>query len=247
MAALLAASLPRPAWADPQALSANIPVRIKDALVSGDLGDIGLYATERDTEDKNGKYSLHGGPKVKISLAPGLAVNLLPVNEIGDTRSGHGSLAAGAVEYQISDQTARMPAIMVEGVYDLPYGPEHGPAEYHLLAVATKFLGTSEQAPRLDLEVTWGHIGSPEPQERRDRFSLGLAYSRLLGFTDAIVVDAVHQQQRTAGKQANFIDLGLNHEIGAKLLVGIGAGAGIAEQSPAFRVFLGVKWSFRAF
>ena len=171
----------------------------------------------------------------------------MPVNEIGDTRNGHGGLAAGAVEYQINNQTATLPAIMVEGVYDLPYGPAHGPPEYHLLAVATKFLCSSEQAPRLDLEVTMGHIDTPARQERRDRFSLGIAYSRLLDASDALVVDAVHQQQRAVRKQANFIDVGLNREIIPTVLLGVGVGAGIAQQSPAFRVFLGVKWSFHAF
>lgn len=148
----------------------------------------------------NGKYSLRGGPKIKFSPAPNLAVDLLPVNEIGDTRNGHGGLAAGAVEYQINNQTLSLPAIMVEGVYDIPYGLAHSAAEYHLIGVATKSLGRSDQAPRLDLEITMGHIIAPEPRERSNRFSIGMAYWRLLDINDAIVVDAVHQQTRGIGK-----------------------------------------------
>ena len=37
--------VPGAALANPQYLSANIPVRVKDAFVGGDFGDIDLYMT----------------------------------------------------------------------------------------------------------------------------------------------------------------------------------------------------------
>lgn len=233
-------------WADPQGLSANIPVRIKDAFDSGQSGDVGLYLTERYTQDSKGRYSLTGGPKFKFGLAPGLAVNLLPLNEVGDTRSSRGGFGAAAVEYQLNDQTAYLPAILLEGAYRQPYSGSNS-SEYHLIGVATKFLGPSKQSPRLDLELNWGHVTHPVPGERRDRLSVGVAYSHLLTTRTAVVVDVVRQDQHFAGEDESFVDVGINDELSDAVLLGVGAGAGITQQGTAFRVFLGLKWTTHLF
>lgn len=238
--------LARPALADPQSLSANLPVRIKDAFDSGNFGDVGIYATERYTEDRSGRYSLAGGPKLKIGLAPGLAINLLPANRLGTGRSIRGGLASAAVEYQVNSQSTYIPAILIEGIYKLPY-QNTGSSEYHFVGVGTKFLGPSAQSPRLDLEINWGHVTAPIANERTDRVSVGAAYSRLITEHDAAVVDAVHQERHFTGKLANFLDLGINHELSQAALIGVGAGTGIGPKAPLFRVFAGLRWTFHLF
>lgn len=232
--------------ADPQDLSANIPVRIKDAFDSGKFGDVGLYLTDRYTQDSKGRYSLVGGPKLKVGLASGLAINLLPVNEVGDTRSSRGGVGAAAVEYQLNDQTAYLPAVLLEGAYRQPYCDSNS-SEYHLIGVATKFLGPSPQSPRLDLELNWAHVTHLIPGERRDRLAIGAAYSHLLTARTAVVFDVVRQEQHAAGADASYLDIGINDELSDAAQIGVGAGAGVARQGAVFRVFLGLKWTTHMF
>ena len=232
----------RPALADPQSLGANLPIRVKDAFNSSNFGDLELYFTERGTEDPQGRYSLRGGPKIKLGLLPGLAVDLLPANQFGTAKTIHGGLAVTALEYQLNEQTDRLPTFLIEGVYDAPYSGPLGSSEYHLIGVATKSLGNSIESPRVDLELTYAHVTAPESGERNDRWSIGVAYSHLLSSRVALVADYVHDTQRSVGKYGNFADLGLNVEIDSHIQMGIGAGIGIVQRSFEPRGFFGVKW-----
>ena len=235
------------ALADPQGLSASIPVRVKDAINYSELGDFTLYYTDRYTEEQNGDYDLNGGPKLKVGLAPGLAFVTSPAEQISNSRLDKGGLSANAIEYQLNDQNTYFPAVLIEGAYLAPYGADHGPAQKQLLIVTTKYLGSSAQSPRLDLEVTWNDIPFPLKKERKGRLSLGFAYSHLITAKSAFVIDFVHQQLGSVGKDGNFIDCGSNYEFTPAVTAGLGAGIGIAQQAPDFRIFMGLKWSFHAF
>lgn len=52
------------------------------------------------------------------------------------------------------------------------------------------------------------------------------------------------EQQRRKGYDSNIIELGIRQIINPLTVVAVGAGAGLAEDSPAMRVAIGVQYSF---
>ncbi|MEO8713575.1 MAG: hypothetical protein ABI369_01030 [Acetobacteraceae bacterium] len=247
---LMAALASTAAHADPQGLSGFVPVQVQDALAVH-LGDIefqGAGRFDKDTHNSRGSNLWTLSPEVKLGgPIKGLEFVVGTSYGLGDQSGANQGAGTIAAFYQINDNTKYVPAFAVEAEYATPYGPGHTTAEYTFQAIATKYLGTSDKAPRLDVNVFWTHRPQPGLGTRSDQLEIGAAYSMLIRDDTALVVDYVHGAKPAARQVENIVDVGFRHEISKTLAVSIGAGAGIAQQSPAYRVLFSIQKTFSLF
>ena len=247
--ALLCAALlvPFRAHADPQALSTNVPIQVEDALVTK-YGNMTVQLDTRFTRDRigRGSQSLAASPVLKFGLLPGLQVDIGPSYGFGDKGSsnqGNGTLDA---LYQINQDSKYIPSFAIHGYYQTPYGAGHKSATYTARAIATKYLG-DDKAPRLHANLTIYHLTQPSPTQRTDQLEMAFGISALLRPDTAIVADVVHGAKPDKRASQTFLDVGLRYEISDGWAVSGGVGAGIAQQSPAFRVFFALQKDFKLF
>lgn len=238
------------ARADPQGLSTNVPVQIEDAFPAIEQGQAelqldGVYL--RDPHDNSGTHALTTGPTLKLGLLPHTQFDINPGYTAGDSSSANQGTTSFDALVQLRGNTRFLPALALHGFYDLPYGAGHKTAQYTLRGIATKYLGSSKSSPRLHLNLTWTHVTQPDILTRRDQLEIAGGLSFLVAGSTAMVVDAVHGAASAVGDNQTFLDAGFLHELGPNWTIGIGAGAGIAQQSPQARVFFSAQYAFGLF
>ena len=242
--ALVAACGSTAAWAaDPQAISTDVPVQVEDAFPTK-FGVMTLQNTDVYTDDnKNSKGANNTQVQgvVKIGALPGLQVDIGPSYNFGDqsnANSGDGTIDA---LYQFNHNTTYIPAFAAHIYYEQPYGAGHQSQEWVFRGIATKYLGASDTSPRLDINLTDYHLAQPDSTQRKDQLEAIVGLSAELNKNTAIVGDFVHGDLPAVGQVENIVDIGLRHTIAGDWAIGGGVGVGIAQQSPAFRVFFALQ------
>jgi hypothetical protein len=250
---LLAAGLfcvPAMAFADPQGLSTDVPVQVQDAYVvrlgTFELQGGGVYTN--DSHNSKGRDLLNLTPEMKLGgPVEGMEVILAAPYAVGDQSGANQGGGALTAQYQFNKGSASMPAFLAQVGYETPYGAGHHTASYHVEGVMTQRLGDSDAAPRLHLDLFWTHRNQPDSKTRFDQLGIGIAYSMLVRPDTALVMDVVHEAKPAKRQVENIVDVGFRHEITSDFAVSFGAGVGIAEQSPDFRILFAIQQSFQAF
>ncbi|WP_231290066.1 hypothetical protein [Komagataeibacter europaeus] len=230
------------AQGDPQGLSANLPVRLKDAFVTPS-GHVALQTAERVSIAGDGRYSARGGPAIKLGLPGRIELSFAPVRQFGDASSVHGNLAGAEVEWNFRQQGRYVPAMLISLIRQEPYGGGHQGPRDSVQFVATKSLGRSRQAPRVGIEIAWTRSFRVRPDERPKRWMVGMVSSHLIGPRTALVADVVRQQQTRQRRLSSFVDIGFNHILEPAVTISGGLGGGVASDRGAVRVFIGLKWT----
>ena len=170
----------------------------------------------------------------------------LPHN-FGDTPINNSGGVTVSVLYQLTNNTAYLPAFAVDAVYLEPTGPGHHTGFTTLRGIATKFLGEDAASPRLHLNLSWYHFTDPSTSPQRNQYEVGIAYSQLLTVDTAAVIDFVHGDKTQRGQRESIIDIGVRHLVGDTLALSVGGGFGMGQQSPAFRILFAVQKDFPLF
>lgn len=238
-----------PAVADPQSTSTFVPVEVQDALVvrTGTLTLQGTGVFTRDEHNSRGSDLLNLTPTLKLGPVKGVQLDIsVPYATGNQSTASQGSSGIDGF-YQFTDPTPTRPALALQAGYQQPYGAGDKSAQYFARGLATQWLGSSDQAPRLHLNLDWTHVATPSSTGRRDTLEIGAALSTLITAHTALVVDVVHGAKSTAGQNQTIIDAGVNWELGDGWVLASGAGFGIAQQSPAFRVIFAFQKGFQVF
>ncbi len=238
------------AAADPQALNTNIPVQTEDALVvrtgTFELQGYALYT--RDDHNSAGRDLYQFSPTLKLGPARHVQLDLsLPYAAGNQSSANQGNLSADAI-YQFTDPGPAIPALAVQGGSQFfNYGAGHKTTQYFLRGLLTQWLGADERAPRLHLNLDWTHVAEPSQTGRSDVLEFGIAYSMLVSDDTALVADVVHGAKTTKQQNETILDVGLRHVIGDEWALSGSVGAGLGQQSPAFRVLFAVQRDFALF
>lgn len=249
IAAVLSWPWGKGAQADPQSLSSFVPVQTEDAYETR-LGALELQGVSRFTRDGNNRrgsdlWNLE--PTVKLGALPGLQLDVsAPYAAGSQSGANQGGYGADAL-YRFNQQTLYLPALALHAYYQQPYGAGHKSAHYTLRGIATKFLGPSERSPRLHLNLTWYHRVQPSGTQRDDQLEAGVALSTLIAERTALVADVVHGAKPDRNANQTILEVGFRHEVNDGLALSGGVGAGIGQQSPAFRAIFAIQKSFRLF
>lgn len=230
---------------DPQALSVGVPVRIQDALVTG-YGEAIFQTVSTNTyvgRHGNG-LSSSLSETAKLGVAPGLGANLGITGNLGD--AGHaGVTVTPSFQYVFTQSRGYVPGLSVEGTYMPRPGTGLSGGTWGFSGQLTKFLGPTEQSPRLHLNVEWNKVNDDSNRARPTPLGYGIGLSTLLSDSTALVGDVFYSQTAARRDSQTFADLGVIHIINPRLSLSTGAGVGLDKNTPSFRVFFSLSTSFR--
>lgn len=225
------------ALADPQDVT---PVHLEEA-VAVQPGTIELQAGSRyslDRYNSDGRHLVTFYPQVKIGVVGGLEVDLAAPYRTGSQSGGNTGTGSVAALYDFDIQTRYVPRLAARLSYRSCYGPGRNTQQYVAQGVATRWLGPPERAPRLHLNLVWNQLVHRSNTQHSSWMGVGLAYSQLVGERTAALIGVSHGAKCSVGQNQTIVDVGLRHEISSSWLVSAGVGAGIGQQSPAFRAII---------
>ena len=237
------------ALADPQALSTFVPVQTQDALVTptGVLEFQGTGVYTRDDFARGGRDLLNLTPTVKLGAAKGVQIDVSAPYAVGNQSTASQGAGGFDIIYNFLPPAPNHPALAIQPGYQVAYGPGHTTDQYFLRGLATQWLGSNDRSPRLHLNVNWTHYTTPSPTSRQDAVEIGVAYSMLIKNDTALVLDAVHGAKSAKNQDETIFDAGLRWEVNDHWALSGGIGAGVGQESPAFRVIFAIQRDFHLF
>lgn len=241
---------PWPALADPQALSSFAPLQTQDALVvppgSLTLQGTGVYTRDTNLQGR-GSNLLNLTPTVKLGAYRGVQLDASVPYAVGSQSSAQQGSAGVDAYYQFTDPTPTFPALAVQAGYQWPYGSGVKSNQFFIRALATQWLGSSERAPRLHLNLEYTQVTNPVRTARRDVPAIGVAYSQLLTNKTALVLEIRHGANTSKNSNFTLLGTGILWEITDAWSASGGLNVGVGEKSPDYRVIFGLKRAFQLF
>ena len=219
-------------------LEEGLPTSVEDAYPTG----------FRNREFQIGpQYDRADGGEDRILLNPRLEIGLLRNTQLAVTvpvllgsadKTGSGDIRVDAL-YNFNTEGLTLPALALAARADVPTGADRRGVDAEFTFVATRSI--SNWLDRLHLNVIYMRAGDPGPTERRDRYAVILGYSGRLGPDMILVGDVLREQEREEGVESNIVELGVRRQITPLLILALGVGAGIGDESPDVRLTLGLQ------
>lgn len=219
-------------------LEEGIPTQVEDA-----------YPTAfRNREFQIGpRYERADGGGNRVQLDPRIEIGPLRNTQLAITvpvllgsadQTGSGDIQVDAL-YNFNTEGLSLPALSLGAQADFPTGEGRQGVDAQFKFLATKSI--SNRLARLHLNVIYARAGDPSPSERRNRYRAILGYSGRFGPDMILVADAVREQLREEGANSNVVELGLRRQMTPLIVLALGIGAGIGEESPDVRITLGLQ------
>lgn len=245
VAALVFAALwqsPRPAAAaDHDNLEEGLPVQVEDAYPIEYRGrELQLPVSYDRTDEHDDRVTLE--PRLEVGFARNWQGKVfVPVYTGSADRTGSGNVGAEAL-YNFNTESLRLPAFALSGRVLTPTGKDSNGIDSTLKLLATKSL-TRTGLDRLHLNASYSHKFEEADDERRDRYSAIVGYSRRAGPDTLLVADFIREQELERDKESNIVELGVREQLDPLSVLSLGVGAGIGDDSPELRVVLGIQRS----
>ncbi len=224
-------------------LEEQLPTDLEDALPSEYLIPEFQSAFRYEcTREHGDRFVLL--PRVIYGFAPNWHVKLGVPFLLGSAdKTGSGNVELELFK-ALNDETLHLPIFAVAAGGEFPTGFDTRGGNTSVKFIATKTVGESATLPRVHVNVSWNHnIGGPS-DVRRDSYIALLGYSRFLPGDNVLVMDLEREQELEKGKTANLVEAGLRRMFMGQGVISIGAGAGIGENSPHYRITLGFQYTF---
>ena len=107
----------------------------------------------------------------------------------------------------------------------------------------TKTLGKGANLDRLHLNLAYTRNTDAGDDERNNRFTGVLGYSRRINSETILVTDFVYEQEEEKDTDTYLLELGVRHQINPLTVLSIGTGVGLTDDSPDFRITFGFQRS----
>ena len=219
------------------------PTQIEDAYPLGyrELDIEGLFRYERLNQKRRYVYS----PRIEYGLAPNWQIRLTAQLFTGTADVSESGNLQIEVLRNLTMESRWMPALAISAVGDFPTGHAAHGIDTTLKLLASKALGTSTSRPQVHLNFTWTHHGGRPTTERSELYGVVVGYSRLLTAQMMLVADYFHQQLPLAGRTEDVIEAGFRRALSKTVVVALGAGYGLNNDSRDFHIQTSIEVSFR--
>ncbi len=107
----------------------------------------------------------------------------------------------------------------------------------------TKTLGAGANLDRLHLNVGYTFNDAKKNDERRNVVKAVAGYSRRLGSSTILVTDFVYEQEKEDSVDAYILAAGIRQQATPITVWSVGAGVGLSDDSPDFRITGGIQQS----
>jgi hypothetical protein len=198
--------------------------------------------------DRHGDDLIELRPAAKIGAFEGLELELaLPYTLGSSDEAGQANFDLGA-KYGLRDAGGGLPALALEADVSVPLGSHPGLDTELTLLAAQPLTGKGEGGPALYLNLSWLHFFDAESgEERSNGYAAAFGVSFPVGENTGLVADIVHEDERDRDQATNLVEAGVRREVMEGLILSVGAGTGLAGDSPEFRLTVGLQHQFRAF
>jgi hypothetical protein len=235
------------ALANPQSVQEGEPVEIEQAFATA-TGKLTLETSAEYTTISDGTKGTvwQVGPEIEYGVLNGLQMTFGPTYNLGARSEGNSGAAETHLLYQFNDQGPVVPALAADVSYATPYGAGEKSSQYAIRALASKWLGSSPNAPRIHLNLTFTSLGQPEPGTRRNQLQAAIGGSVMLGGQAALVADIVCGQTALRRQNETWIDIGYRRDLPRDWELSLGVGRQVLPSSGA-RVFFSLEKEFYLF
>ena len=127
---------------------------------------------------------------------------------------------------------------------DLPTCKDSRGVDTQFKFIATKTLGAGSRLQRLHLNLIYRHNAQAQATEHSNRYAAIVGYSQRLNADTVGILDFVREQELKENKTANILEVGLRRQMTPLRTLAIGAGVGIGQDSPDFRLTAAFQQSF---
>jgi hypothetical protein len=238
----------------------NLPITVEDAFVErrGEVqATLGFdyerrrrVTLEGDGEDeeeagrRSGRHAFVTGAELEFGLGNGLAATIAADYALGDAAEvKNGELELGG-KWNFLAQGDVIPALTLSASVSVPYGYQNDSPETTLGLLASKALGSGDNAPYLHANLFWIHAYNRDEDARANRYAAVLGLAVPVTSSTALMFDVVHEQDDDKGRIVNLVELGLRQLLPGGFVVGVGAGAGFGGSVTDFRALLGLQKEF---
>lgn len=227
--------------ADHLNLEEGLPTEVEDAYP---IPYQGIEVQNRFTYDRlNGEDSFVIEPRIEYGFAPNWQGRIaVPVQFGSAEEDGIGDVGV-EVFYNFNTESLRVPAFAVSVGADFPTSEEGAGVDPTVKLIMTKTLGTGANLDRLHINLGYTYNDASQLNERDHLFKAVAGYSRRLNSETILVTDFVYEQEKEEEEDAYILELGVRYQLTPLTVISIGAGAGLTEDSPDFRVTAGVQHS----
>ncbi|HLE01778.1 MAG TPA: meta-pathway of phenol degradation [Bdellovibrionota bacterium] len=221
-------------------LEEGVPVRIEDAYPIGYEGrEVLVYSSYERTGDGEDRFELT--PRLEYGFAHNWQAEFEAPFIFGGTDKTTSGNVDLSLMYNFNTELLWVPAISLKGTAEVPSGIDSAGVDTRAALILTKTLSRSTFFHRLHLNLEWRHNSSPSSEEREDRYVAGLGYQVRLGPNNQLLADVFREQDLKKNKNHNVAEIGLRHQWDPLTVLALGVGAGFADQSPDFRITLGLQ------
>jgi len=237
------------AQSDQLNLENNFGVQLEDAYAT-EFGNRELQTYARFSRDNQGRNVLTLAPALEIGPFRNTQFSIAAPFRLGNgDRTGSGNVQVSAL-YNFNTEGLVLPAIALAGQVELPTGLDSKGVDYTLRFAATKTI--TQGIDRLHVNVRYTRNGMPTTQgegptlmsERPERWVTIIGYSRRIAPTTLLVLDYVREQQRLQSENANTVELGFRRQMNPRLVLSLGGGLGIGQESPKAQATFGLQQAF---
>jgi hypothetical protein len=221
-------------------LQRGLPVDLEDTDTA-QAGSWSLQSGARWERTFDGRHRVDLEPQLQYGVTPALELRVgTPVFLGSATHAGSRNLQLMAAYRWLNDAEHRPAVATVVGV-QLPTGIRTNGVDTQLTGATSKTVGLFDV---IYLNGDWFHHAARHMAERADRYRVIAGWSRRLDEDTLLVADGLREQQPDRGETQNLIEVGLRRALGKSVVVSLGAGPGIGEESPDVRVSTGIELGF---
>lgn len=145
--------------------------------------------------------------------------------------------------YNFNTESLSTPAFAISVGADFPTGEYSAGVDPTVKFIATKTIGSSN-LDRLHLNLAYTYNDQSKDDERDHSFAATLGYSRRLNSETIMVTDLVYEQEEEENEDSLLLELGVRYQLNPRNVLAIGAGVGLIEDTPDFRITAGFQQSF---
>ena len=226
-------------------LEEGLPVSVEDTfpIEYGKQEVQGVFAYDHFARSV-GRNFFTFEPRLAVGLFPSFQATFRAPYQLGADGSNSGAFNVGGL-YQLNKGGPVLPTFALSGGIEVPYGFNPGAVETSLKLIASKPIGNASENRDIHLNIGWTHNTNPGPDERGDRYSIGVAYAQPLNAKTLFVVALVGEQELEQRTHRTLIELGIRHKVTEELVVSAGAGVfrimGPSERTDGFRFVVGFQ------
>lgn len=224
-------------------LEDGLPTELTDAYPTAYLNrEIQGIIRYDSTNDDENRFVLQ--PRLEYGFARNWQASIdVPVYAGNADRTGSGDVRLEAL-HNFNTESKLLPAFALSGLVEFPSGKDSAGIDTAIKLIASKMIVPGTLFHRVHFNAVWRRNAGASEDERENRYALIAGFDVRAGKDAILVMDFVREQDRNHGENVNILDLGVRRQITPFTVISLGAGVGIGDESPDYRLAAGFQYSF---